>query len=127
VQQPEAEIQALCPWWDIPFEHEMLQFQKMADNLLFHSDRERGTYCEENRQGLFDTVKGHSEIVSTIQSHQLLTCEDLELVQNSMGKQYLKLWGPKLGEIQTILHSKDWFAFDLGDTCWSTLSPCHVT
>jgi putative hydrolase of the HAD superfamily len=51
-----------------------------------------------------------------IQSHRLLTCEELGLVEDSIGKQYLQLWGPKLRDIQNILHSKDWFAFDLDDT-----------
>lgn len=94
----------------------MLNFQKKSGDFFFHSDRERSTYSESHPQGLFDAVKSYPEIVSSIQSHQLLTCEELELVEDSMGKQYLELWGRKLGENRTILHSKDWFAFDLDDT-----------
>ncbi len=116
VQRPDVEIQALCSWWDVPFEHNMLRFQKQFGDFFFQSDRERSIYCVENPQGLFDTVKTHSEIVSTIQSHQLLTQDELETVENSMGKQYLQLWGSKFNEIQATLRSKTCFAFDLDDT-----------
>lgn len=56
--------------------------------------------------------------MSTIQSHQLLTRKELEIIESSMGKQYLQLRGSRLEEIQAILRSKDWFAFDLDDTLY---------
>lgn len=116
VQQPEAEVRMLCSWWGVPFEQEMLCFQKQFCDFVFQNERERSTYCEKNPEGLFDSVKAHLEIVSTIQSHQLLTPEELEVIEISMGKQYLQLWGSKFDEIHAILYSKFWFAFDLDDT-----------
>lgn len=111
VQQPEPEIQALCSWWDIPYEQDMLYFQKRFGDHFFRDES-----VDSAPQGMFATVKNHSEVVSTIQPHRKLTSEELEIIENSVGKLYLQLWGSRLGEIQAILHSKDWFAFDLDDT-----------
>lgn len=50
VQQPEVEIRALCSWWGVPYEQEMLYSQKEFGDFIFQNDRERSIYCEENPQ-----------------------------------------------------------------------------
>jgi len=116
VQDPQREIKALCLWWDVPFWDHMLHFAKPFGTFLFNSDREQNIYCERNPEGLFTTVQSHSEIVPNIPSHRLLTRDEVEHVEDAVGKMYLRRWGARLREFRASLLSKAWFGFDLDDT-----------
>ena len=94
----------------------MLHFEKSFASFLFHSERERRIYTEENPPGLFATVQAYPNIVSGLPSHRRLSNSEKEYIEQEIGEQYMNLWGDKAGEIRSTLGAKVWFGFDLDDT-----------
>jgi FMN phosphatase YigB (HAD superfamily) len=116
IYSPHAEIEALCSWWGVQFDDNMLRFRQPFGSFWFNSEREKKIYCEENPLGLFTTVQTYQTIVSSIPCHSLVSNDEKEQLENTVGRLYMSLWKDKVEEIRTILQTKTWFAFDLDDT-----------
>jgi FMN phosphatase YigB (HAD superfamily) len=116
IYSPHAEIEALCSWWGVQYDDNMLRFTQPFGSFWFNSEREKKIYCEENPKGLFTTVQAHQTIVPSIPCHSLISNDEKEQLENTVGLLYMGLWKDKVEEIQAILRTKTWFAFDLDDT-----------
>jgi FMN phosphatase YigB (HAD superfamily) len=112
---PEAELKALCKWWDIPYNANMSHFRSSFGNFWFQTEREKTIYSE-NPLGLFSTVKAINHIAPDIPSHDLVSNHEKECIERSVGMSYVQLWGEDAKKIRDEMFSREWFGFDLDDT-----------
>ena len=81
----------------------MLSYIYAFGDFLFASDREKEIYTDINPAGLFTNVKSYKLIVLHIKSHNLLSHEELNIIEIELGPLYLKCCGDKI-DLDDTLH-----------------------
>ncbi len=128
IAKPEQTVRELCNYWGIAFSEKMLSFEHSFSDFLYNSEREERIYTVENPLGLFSTVQQSTSVVPQ-PAHELLSVEEVEHLELTIGKQYIDTYIGRPPSTTTITHhsnegfdlgsllrSKTWFGFDLDDT-----------
>ncbi|KAI4181989.1 MAG: hypothetical protein L6R41_006276 [Letrouitia leprolyta] len=113
---PYLTVERLCHHWGIEFTHNLLTFHHPFGEFLYGSERERRIYSVDNPLGLFNTVQSNQTINADIRSHGLLTTEEKERIERSIGGIYMDMFGKRINAVRDTLLQKTHFGFDLDDT-----------
>ncbi|KAL8721930.1 MAG: hypothetical protein Q9225_001486 [Loekoesia sp. 1 TL-2023] len=116
ISSPTQVIERLCQHWGVDFSHDLLSFQHPFGDFLFASERERRIYSVDNPLGLFNTVQSNKTINADITSHNLLTMEEKDRIEQNLGGIYMSTYGDRIQIVRDALLQKTHFGFDLDDT-----------
>ncbi|KAH7324442.1 Haloacid dehalogenase-like hydrolase [Stachybotrys elegans] len=117
VREPRTEINRICSHWGVPFSETMLRFeQPFGHYFIFANSRENSISCDERPPGLFTTVEASSSIKNDVPCHGLLSNEEKGILEESLGRAYLRCWRDDVIRLRDTIVEKTWFGFDLDDT-----------
>lgn len=117
IRDPKTETQRICTRWGIPFTESMLQFKlPFPSDPLFSTNLESPVSCAENRKGLLSMVEANSSVKVDVPYHSLLSNNEKTLLEEHVGRLYLRCWKEDVSRLRVILAEKTWFGFDLDDT-----------
>ncbi|MCJ1251739.1 hypothetical protein MMC30_008976 [Trapelia coarctata] len=115
IREPRYTLEAICAFWEIGFNNNMLHFKHHFGDFLYGSERERKIYTVDNPLGLFDTVKAFHTL-KPLKSHGLVSKQEIDYLEKELCPLYLELHGSRLQQLRSTLRDKTWFGFDLDDT-----------
>ncbi|OAA60177.1 Haloacid dehalogenase-like hydrolase [Cordyceps fumosorosea ARSEF 2679] len=114
VENPQVEIQHICEEWQVPFSEAMLKGPLGLS--FFSADGEDVKLCGDEAAGPFATLEANSFIAPKVETHGLLSNDEKEILEKSIGRQYLCCWKDDVVRLRTIFSEKTWIGFDLDDT-----------